>query len=283
MRASNWLISPWRVGARWTPRDWQPRRRRWPEAISAWRCATYRAARIELRRDPAACARRARIGRGCLRGRRARRHGADRARAVEGTGLRRARRAAAATGRRERHGDPIAGRLPGGQEPVGQMSPCAARAAHGMPGHENALAAAREAVDGAERALAEESAEFRRTRERKEASVGDIRAALPEGTALVSFVRYGRRIPLPPRAAGAPPAAPPAPVPSYVAVVTSRTSPPVLVDGGPRHSIVSSPPGGTKRHAASRRPAARRDRRSARIGGQERPCARASGIRWPRT
>ena len=103
--------------------------------------------------------------------------------------------------------------------------------------YENALAAAREAVDGAERALAEESAEFRRTRERKEASVDDIRSALPEGTALVSFVRYGRRIPLPLRAAGAPPAAPPAPVPSYVAIVTSRTSPPVLVDLGGAASL----------------------------------------------
>ena len=103
--------------------------------------------------------------------------------------------------------------------------------------YESALAAARDAVEVAERALADESAEFRRTRVRKEASVDDIRAALPEGAALVSFVRYGRRVPLPPRPPGAPPVAPPAPVLSYVAIVTSRTNPPVLVDLGDAASL----------------------------------------------
>ena len=119
----------------------------------------------------------------------------------------------------------------------GPTSRFAARAAHADARHASALAAAREAVEAAERALAEESAEFRRTRERKEATVDDVRAALPDGAALVSFVRYGRRVPLPPRPAGAPPVAPPAPVPSYVAIVTSRSSAPVLVDLGAAASL----------------------------------------------
>jgi CHAT domain-containing protein len=103
--------------------------------------------------------------------------------------------------------------------------------------YESALAAARDAVDASERALSEESAEFRRTRDRKEATVDDIRAALPADATLVSFVRYGRRVPLPPRPPGAPPTAPPVPVPSYVAIVTSRTNPPVLVDLGAAATI----------------------------------------------
>jgi CHAT domain-containing protein/tetratricopeptide (TPR) repeat protein len=103
--------------------------------------------------------------------------------------------------------------------------------------HASALAAASAAVEAADQALAEESAEFRRTRVRKEATVDDIRGGLPEGAVLVSFVRYGRRVPLPPRPAGGLPAAPPAPVPSYVAIVTSRSSAPVLVDLGDAATI----------------------------------------------
>ncbi len=99
------------------------------------------------------------------------------------------------------------------------------------------LAAARVAVDAAERALGAESAELRSTRERSEPSADDVRAALPDGAALVSFVRYDRRVPVPPRPAGAPPVAPPAPVPSYVAIVTSRTSAPVMVDLGDAASL----------------------------------------------
>ena len=103
--------------------------------------------------------------------------------------------------------------------------------------YESALAAARDAVEAAERALVEESAEFRRTRDRKEATVDDIRAALPDRAALVSFVRYGRRVPMPPRPADAPPVAPPAPVPAYVAIVTSRSRAPALVDLGDAASL----------------------------------------------
>jgi CHAT domain-containing protein/tetratricopeptide (TPR) repeat protein len=98
--------------------------------------------------------------------------------------------------------------------------------------HASALAIASATVEAAERALAEESAEFRRTRDRKDASVDDIRAALPDGTALVSFVRYSRRLSLPLRAAGASAVAPPAPVASYVAFVVSRSSAPTMTDLG---------------------------------------------------
>jgi CHAT domain-containing protein/tetratricopeptide (TPR) repeat protein len=99
------------------------------------------------------------------------------------------------------------------------------------------LAAARAAVDAAERALGEENAEVRRARPRVEPSADGVRGNLPDRTALVSFVRYGRRSPLPPRPAGAAPAAPPVPVPSYVAIVTSRARTPVLIDLGDAASL----------------------------------------------
>jgi CHAT domain-containing protein len=81
--------------------------------------------------------------------------------------------------------------------------------------YRDALAAAGTEVERAERALAERSAAFRHERERDGAGLDDVLAALPKGTALVSYVRYNAAH------SGPDPSHtwPPASIPSYLALV----------------------------------------------------------------
>jgi CHAT domain-containing protein len=53
---------------------------------------------------------------------------------------------------------------------------------------------ARREKELAERALADKSAAFREEQARSEIGLEDVRAALPEGTAVIAFVRYDRRV-----------------------------------------------------------------------------------------
>src|SRR5207253_11362517 len=74
---------------------------------------------------------------------------------------------------------------------------------------------ARSQKENAERLLAEKSAAFRQDQIRAQTGVNDISALLPQGTALLAYVRYDRYV-LHWSATGK---GPPAPVPSYAAFV----------------------------------------------------------------
>ena len=95
----------------------------------------------------------------------------------------------------------------------------------------------------AERALAEQSAAFRAQRLRRDIGLDQVRAHLPASSALVSFVRYDRRVFIPsarPTASGKPAelARPPRIVPSYLAfVVRSDGSEPTVVPLGAATAI----------------------------------------------
>ena len=87
-----------------------------------------------------------------------------------------------------------------------------------------AVEGARQNKEAAERALAAWSAVYRETQSLRDVGSREIRAALPARSALVAYFRYGRHA-LPVPAGGTAPApAPPASVPSYIAVVL-RPSP----------------------------------------------------------
>jgi CHAT domain-containing protein/tetratricopeptide (TPR) repeat protein len=99
---------------------------------------------------------------------------------------------------------------------------------------------ARRDSEQAEQALAERNADFRRERSRAQLGLDEVRAALPDDSAMVSFVRYDRTI-LPDSTTS------PAPgqrgqsaarvVPSYLALVTRKNRPTVAVSIGPAQAI----------------------------------------------
>ncbi len=97
------------------------------------------------------------------------------------------------------------------------------------------LEEARAAKDAAERALAEKSADFRRSRTQAGAGLAEVTRALPDGAALVAYVRYSRSstTPASQRQAKVTP-----PVDSYAAFVL-RHGPmaPVLVPLGPANLV----------------------------------------------
>jgi CHAT domain-containing protein len=86
---------------------------------------------------------------------------------------------------------------------------------------------ARRAAERAERTLAERSAAFKAERSRSELGLAEVTAALPEGSALVSFVRYSSASNVGSALSGA------RAVPSYVAfVLSTASSSPVIVPLG---------------------------------------------------
>ncbi len=97
------------------------------------------------------------------------------------------------------------------------------------------LEEARTAKEVAERRLAEKSAEFGRTRAQAGAGFAEVARALPEGGALVAFVRYARHAAID-RSKRNPKPAPP--VDSYAAFVLRRGSAaPVLVSLAPASAV----------------------------------------------
>ena len=90
------------------------------------------------------------------------------------------------------------------------------------------LESARKRVDQAEEALAARSAVFRRERQLAEAGLDDVRRALPEHSALVSFLKYDRAAVLSPNNRPAAPGPKPS-TPSYVVFVITSDSPSVSI------------------------------------------------------
>ncbi len=92
----------------------------------------------------------------------------------------------------------------------------------------------------AERALAEKSARFKSRLSRAESGLDEVRAALPPGTALVSFVRFERTVFNEKPADRKMSASPARPVPSYVAfILHSGESTPTVVPLGSAAAIES--------------------------------------------
>jgi CHAT domain-containing protein/tetratricopeptide (TPR) repeat protein len=100
------------------------------------------------------------------------------------------------------------------------------------------LERAREEKEGAERALADRSASFRRELAGENVGLAEMEKALPASGALVAYVRYGRQ--MPPKKQPTAGAAPSRVVPSYLAFVQrSDGADPVMVPLGPASRIES--------------------------------------------
>ena len=100
---------------------------------------------------------------------------------------------------------------------------------------------ARAESEAAEQALAEKSAAFRAERRRAQVGLEQVLEGLPADAALLSFVRYDRRIQIRSAKLGVPPSsasrAPARPVPSYLAFVLRAGQPAVAVPVGTVQAI----------------------------------------------